>query len=79
MFCDKIQVPIWKRGYMDYGKRIKQFRIDRDMTQKELAEKTGLLQSQISMIENGERGLNVKTADKIVSALGVTLNDIMRE
>lgn len=64
---------------MMYGKRIKLIRKQRGMTQSELAEKSGLLQSQISMIERGKRNLSVRVADKIVAVLGVTLNDIMRE
>jgi transcriptional regulator with XRE-family HTH domain len=64
---------------MDYGKRIKEVRIAKGMTQAEVAEKSGLKQSQVSMIETGERGLNVKTADKIAHALGVTLNELLAE
>ena len=62
---------------MDYGKHIKQLRNEAGMTQAQLAEASGIRQSTISMIETGVNTPNVKTADKIARALGVTLNDLM--
>lgn len=64
---------------MDYGDRIRKLREMTGMTQAELAEKSGLLQSQVSMIETGDRGLNVRTADKLAVALGVRLADLFEE
>ena len=64
---------------MDYGKRIKQIRTEQGMTQVELAEKTGLLQSQVSMIETGERGLTVDKLKAIVAALDCTISDIIEQ
>jgi transcriptional regulator with XRE-family HTH domain len=49
------------------------------MSQERLGELVGFTQAHISMIENGERELNVKTADKIADALGVTLNELLVE
>ena len=64
---------------MDYGKRIRELRMRVGLTQAQLAKKSGLLQSQVSMIETGDRGLSVKTADKIAQALGITLNALFEE
>jgi len=64
---------------MSIGKNIKQIREDKGITQDELARVLGVTSSNISQIENGDRGLNVKKADKLAQALGVTLNDLMRE
>ena len=64
---------------MDYGKQIKELREKAGMTQADLAKVIGVDHSNISQIETGERGLNVKKADKIAAALGVTLNDLLRE
>ena len=41
------------------GKRIKMQRIDKDMTQSELAEKINMKQSQLSQVERGLLGLRV--------------------
>ena len=64
---------------MNYGIRIKEIREQVGMTQAELSEKSGLSQEHISRIENGKFTPNVKTADRIASALGVTLMDILKE
>jgi len=64
---------------MNVGENIKRYREAKNMTQEELARILGVTSSNISQIESGDRGLNVKKADKIAAALGVTLNDLMRE
>ena len=64
---------------MDYGKRIKELRGQAGMTQAELGEALGITHSAISLIEANKRGLSIKTADKIVAALGATLNDLFVE
>ena len=44
-------------------------RYKEDMTQAELAEKTGIPQSHISEMENGKRPITVKTAKILARAL----------
>ena len=63
---------------MNYGNTIKRIREQRNMTQAELAENSGITQAAISQYEANKRVPNVKVADRIAAALGVTLNDIMR-
>ena len=64
---------------MNYGIRIKEIRERVGMTQVELSEKSGISQEHISRIENGKFSPNVKTADKLAEAMGVTLMDILKE
>jgi len=64
---------------MNYGIRIKEIRERVGMTQVELSKKSGISQEHISRIENGKFTPNVKTADRIAEALGVTLMDILKE
>jgi len=64
---------------MNYGIKIKELRKQAGMTQDELSNKSGISQEHISRLENGKFTFNVKTADKLATALGVTLNDLMRE
>lgn len=45
-------------------------RIEAGMTQKQLSEKTGINQSNLSRIENGSANPSVATLEKIASALG---------
>ncbi len=48
-------------------------RIETGMTQKELAEKTGIRQSNISRIESGACSPTVDTLSRIAAGLGKTL------
>lgn len=45
-------------------------RIEAGMTQKQLSERTGINQSNLSRIENGSANPSVATLEKIASALG---------
>ena len=49
---------------------IKQMRIDKNMSQKELSEKSGVSVQMVSMVETGYRRPSVPTAQKIASVLG---------
>ncbi|GMQ74325.1 helix-turn-helix transcriptional regulator [Tetragenococcus halophilus] len=46
------------------------FRKDRDLTQKQVAERSGVQRSYYTMIENDSRTPSVKVAKRIGSALG---------
>jgi transcriptional regulator with XRE-family HTH domain len=59
------------------GKRIRDWRTRRGLTQEELAHRAGLDYSYINQIENGRRNPSVQTIDRIARALGVTANDLL--
>ena len=46
-------------------------------TQTAFAEKLGLTQGMVSMIENGERDPSLETLLNIASALGVTVDELI--
>lgn len=48
-------------------------RINRNMTQKELAERSGIRQSNISRIEKGVSSPNISTLQKLAEGLGMSL------
>jgi len=56
---------------MDLGLEIRLLREKRRMTSKELAEKIGISQSQMSRLEKGQRRIDAKMLEKIADALGV--------
>lgn len=64
---------------MNYGTRIKELRELAGLTQLQLSEKSGVSQEHICRLENDKFTPNVKTADRIAGALGVTLMDILKE
>lgn len=62
-------------------KRLKELRNEKGLTQQELAHKSGVVQSHISMLERGERGsrLSVTVAVKLADSLGVSVQELMEE
>lgn len=56
---------------MTIGERIKKIRLEKGMTQKELAEKCGLFDSAIRRYESGRQNPKIGTVEKIANALGV--------
>ncbi|MCX7703591.1 MAG: XRE family transcriptional regulator [Planctomycetota bacterium] len=56
----------------DIGLEIRILREKKQMTSKELAEKVGLSQSQMSRLEKGQRRIDAKMLERISTALGVS-------
>ena len=63
-----------QRPEREYIKAIIGARIEKNMTQKELAEKTGIRQSNISRIENGNCSPTIATLQQIAEGIGKTLH-----
>jgi transcriptional regulator with XRE-family HTH domain len=59
-------------------KRLKNLRQLRAMSQKELAEESGVGRATISRIERGETGAHGRTLRKLASALGVGVEEIVK-
>ena len=49
-------------------------RISKNMTQKELAEKTGIAQTEISKLENGTRNPSIKLLQRLADGMEMVLN-----
>lgn len=49
-------------------------RISQNMTQKELSEKTGIAQTEISKLENGTRNPSIKLLQRLADGMGMVLN-----
>lgn len=59
------------------GYKIKEVRENRNMTQEELSEKSGVSRGTISALENGvERITTTKTLARLAKALGVPVESI---
>jgi transcriptional regulator with XRE-family HTH domain len=55
------------------GERIKALRLERELQQRQLAEKAGLTPSMVSQIESGRLTPSLHTLGKVAGALGVTI------
>lgn len=58
------------------GRRIKTWRVRRQMSQATLAELTGVTQSTLSNYENGKRDLTVSTLLRLAEQLDIDLEDL---
>jgi len=62
-----------QRPEREYIKAIISARMEQNLTQKELADKTGIRQSNISRIENGNCSPTVATLQQLADGVGKTL------
>lgn len=58
------------------GKKIKNLRVKRGLTQEKLAEMVGISQRSLSGIEIGENFLTAETLDKILNCLKISIEDL---
>ena len=79
MIADRIKDPkfrrIWEEGEADYqlGRQIIQARIDKKISQRELAKRAKTTQAVISRIESLDVSTTLQMASRIAKALGKNL------
>ena len=55
---------------------MKEYRIEKKLSMKDLSFSTGISEGYLYFIENGERNPSIATARKISNVLGKSINDI---
>jgi transcriptional regulator with XRE-family HTH domain len=60
-----------------FGKRIKQERLERNLSQEDFAELIGFHRTYVGMIERDERNLTLINIEKIASALDMEINELL--
>lgn len=68
-----------KRDLQKFGNRLKSLRVERDLTQLELAEILDMSPNFIGMIERGERNTTVENVFKIARALNIKPSNLFEE
>lgn len=61
------------------GERIRELRMSRNLTSKELAARAGIPPQSLSRIERGRHHVVFTTLQRILAAMGCSLNDLMIE
>ena len=61
---------------MELSEKLKKIRKEKKITQAELARKSGLSKTYISLIERGNQGVRVDTLNKIATALEVPFEEL---
>jgi transcriptional regulator with XRE-family HTH domain len=60
------------------GKRIREYRKQKNWTQEQLAESASLHYSYIGGVERGDRNISLETLEKIATALDIPAGDLFR-
>jgi len=68
-----------QRPEREYIKALIAARMESNLTQKELAKKTGIRQSNISRIENGKSSPTITTLQQLANGMGKTLHIEFRQ
>ena len=66
-------------NYFDCGKRLKELRTQRGISQEDLALSAEITTSYLGMIERGEKNPTVKVIERLCVALGVSLAEFFTE
>ena len=61
----------------EFGKRIRQLRTARNLSQEELAELTGFHRTYIGMVERGERNISLSNIGVFAKAFGITVSELL--
>lgn len=62
---------------MTFGEHLKELMIQKEMTQRQFAEKAGLKESETSRWVNGGRYPSLRNAKKISDILGVSIDELV--
>lgn len=60
-----------------FGKRIRQLREEQNLTQEELAERTGFHRTYIGMVERGERNISLSNIGVFAEYFGMSVGELM--
>ena len=61
----------------EFGKRLRELRLERALSQEKLGELAGLDRTYVSSAEAGRRNVSLKTIYKLAEALGVEAKDLL--
>ena len=76
----KMQDPEFVKAYeeiqpeMNVIRAMIEARTSQNLTQKELSERTGIAQTEISRLENGSRNPSIKLLQRLADGMGMVLN-----
>ncbi len=63
---------------IEFGKRIKELRLENGLTQEQFALQCGLHKNYIGMIERGERNPSLINIEVIAMGLKMSISDLMK-
>ena len=63
---------------IDFGLAIKKLRNEMELSQEDLAEKTGFHRTYIGFIERGERNLSLKNIEIFANTFNIKVSELMK-
>ena len=66
-----------KPEFIDFGRRLRELRKARDLSQEKLAELSGLERTYISQAEQGRRNTTLSTMQKLAAGLGIAPSELL--
>ncbi len=60
------------------GKRARELRLKKDMSQGDLAKVLGVHPTYVSSIERGVRNMSIKNVERLAKALGVPMENLIK-
>lgn len=62
-----------------FGLRVRRLRLVKGVSQEAFANICGLHRTYVGAIERGEKSVTIQTAEKLASALQITLSELFKE
>lgn len=59
-----------------FGQRVQELRKERNLSQEQLADMSGVHRTYIGMVERAEKNITLRNIKKIAEALGVNIKDL---
>jgi transcriptional regulator with XRE-family HTH domain len=63
---------------IQFGKRVKELRSEKKLTQEQFAQKTGLHKNYIGMVERGERNPSLINIQVIAKGLEISISELLK-
>lgn len=67
-----------KQILVNFGKKVREERLKRELSQEEFAERAGVHRTYIGMIERAEKNITLTNIEKIALALGIDIYQLFK-
>jgi len=74
----QVDKTLMKNEVIQFGKKLREARLKKDLSQGDVARILGVHRSYISGLERGRRNPSLLTVHKVAKALGVSTNDLLK-
>lgn len=78
--CSKKTITMQKSPILElFGQNVRKLRVERGLSQEQLADKAGLHRTYIGMIERAEKNITLCNIEKIAIALSVSIDSLFHK